>query len=304
MKPNSRRALMKFLCLVLGLILALMLALSFYVQHLLGQVHYIPQQTEESLTDTVDNLLQPDIHILLIGQDRLPGEDRARSDCMILCDFSPEEDTITMTSFLRDLYVQIPGYGANRLNAAYALGGMELLEQTLEENFGVSIDGCLEVDFQGFPQLVDLLGGVQAQLRQDEAQALNSSLGCALAEGPQTLTGQQALAYARLRKLDADGDFSRTKRQRKLLTSLLEGCRDQDSLSLLSLLEKALPLLTTDLTGPQLLKTGIALLPMLPDAQVLTRHIPADGTYQAQTIDGMSVLVPDLQANRDLLSGE
>lgn len=307
MKSNPRRTLWKLLCLLLAMVLAAMLAVSFYARHLLNQIQYIPpettQETAESPTAAVENLLDTQVHILLIGQDRLPGEDRARSDSMILCDFDPNTGTITMTSFLRDLYVPIPGHGSNRLNAAYALGGMALLEKTLEENFGITIDGCVEVDFQGFPQLVDLLGGVEIPLRPDEAQAINGTLGCTLEEGPQTLTGQQALAYARLRKLDADGDFSRTQRQRTLLTNLLEDCREMDPISALMLLEKTLPLLTTDLTGPQLVKTGLTLMPMLKSARVVTRHVPADGTYESQSIDGMSVLVPDLEANRALLAG-
>lgn len=307
MKANPLRSLMKFLCRLLALVLVLLLAASLYARHLLCQIQYVPQdtarETAESISATIDNILQKQVHILLIGQDRLPGEDRARSDCMILCDFDPEHKTITMTSFLRDLYVPIPGHGSNRLNAAYALGGMTLLEGTLEEAFGVSIDGCVEVDFQGFPKIVDLLGGADISLRADEAEAINAHLGSGLTEGNHTLTGDQALTYTRLRKLDADGDFSRTQRQRKLLTSLLESYREIHPVSALLLLEQALPLLTTDLTGPELLKTGIALMPMLSDARVVTRHIPADGTYESQTIDGMSVLVADLDANRALLSG-
>lgn len=303
MKSNPRRALWKLLCLLLGLVLASMLSVSFYARHLLRQIQYVPRETVPETEGITDILPDSQVHILLIGQDRLNGEERARSDCMILCDFDLKDKTITMTSFLRDLYVPIPGHGSNRLNAAYALGGMPLLEQTLEENFGVPIDGCVEVDFQGFPQLVDLLGGVEITLRPDEAEAINGSLGCTLEDGSQTLTGDQALAYVRLRKLDADGDFSRTQRQRTLLTSLLEGYRDMDAISALMLLEKALPLLTTDLTGPELLKTGLSLVPMLESAQVVTRHIPADGTYVSKSIDGMSVLVPDLDANRAILSG-
>lgn len=306
MKSNPLRALMKLLCLLLALVLAVLLAVSIYAQHLLRQIQYVPPETspesEAAPAATLEALLDTRVHILLIGQDRLPGEERARSDSMILCDFDPKNGTITMTSFLRDLYVPIPGHGSNRLNAAYALGGMSLLEQTLEENFGVTVDGCVEVDFQGFPQVVDLLGGVSISLRADEAEAINGSLGCSLTEGDHILTGDQALAYARLRKLDADGDFSRTQRQRTLLTSLLEGYRDMEPVSALLLLEKVLPLLTTDLTGPQLLKTGLSLVPVLKNAQVVTRHIPADGTYESKSIDGMSVLVPDLEANRAYLS--
>lgn len=305
MKANPLRVLMKFLCLLLALVLVCLLVVSSYAQYLLGKIQYVPQDTspeaEEAPAATLAQLLDTRVHILLIGQDRLAGEERARSDTMILCDFDPKAQTITMTSFLRDLYVPIPGHGSNRLNAAYALGGMALLEQTLEESFGVTIDGCVEVDFQSFPQIVDLLGGVEITLRADEAEAINGSLGCALTEGAHTLTGDQALAYARLRKLDADGDFSRTQRQRTLLTSLLEGYREVSPRSALRLLEELLPLLTTDLTGPELLRAGLSLVPMLGSAQVVTRHVPTEGTYESKKIDGMAVLVPDLEANRAYL---
>lgn len=84
------------------------------------------------------------INILLVGQNRRNGESRQRSDTMILCAINPKTGETSLVSFLRDLYVQIPGgYADNRLNAAYRFGGFELLDATLTENFGVSIDGNL-----------------------------------------------------------------------------------------------------------------------------------------------------------------
>ena len=90
------------------------------------------------------------LNILLIGQDRRPDEGRQRSDCMILCSLNPETKELSMISFLRDLYVQIPGHSDNRLNAAYVYGGFDLIKETFEYNFGVTVDGCLEVDFDSF----------------------------------------------------------------------------------------------------------------------------------------------------------
>ena len=87
--------------------------------------------------------------ILLIGQDKREGESRQRSDSMILATLDKDQGTVSLTSFMRDLYVAIPGYSTTRINAAYAYGGMDLLDQTLEENFGVKIDGNVEVDFSG-----------------------------------------------------------------------------------------------------------------------------------------------------------
>lgn len=311
--PPRRHKRLWFLCLILGLILAGMIAGTRYTQNLLSQIHYVTQEThpghaaqesETSVVQTTAAFLRQEktIHILLIGQDRLPDETRARSDAMILCSFDKDAGTVTLTSFLRDLYVDIPGYGKNRLNAAYALGGMALLDQALEENFGISIDGNVEVDFTQFSGIIDQLGGVELELRQDEADWLNQDLGTSLISGRQMLTGSEALAYARIRKLDADGDFSRTGRHRKLLTALLDSYRQMDLPGALSLMEEVFPLLTTDLSAPKILKYAVSLLPMLGDAQVQTRHIPADGTYTSQTIDGMWVLVPDLEANRAVLS--
>ncbi len=79
-----------------------------------------------------------------------------------------------MISFLRDLYVQIPGgYSDNRLNAAYVFGGFPLLMDTLHTNFGVSIDGCFEVDFSGFQSVIDILGGVDIEMTSKEAKTIN-----------------------------------------------------------------------------------------------------------------------------------
>lgn len=239
------------------------------------------------------------VNILLIGYDE--GDGNSRSDTILLCTFHKESAKLTMTSILRDLYVSIPGHGQNRINAAYAYGGRALLKQTLEENLEIAIDTSLEVDFSGFAEIVDLLGGVTLELRQDEAEMINKSTSGQLTEGPQLLNGKQALAYARIRKLDADGDFSRTGRQRKLLEAMLAEIRDAGPLTLLSLLRQAIPLIDADVSGESLLSLAAELLPILRHLQVTGQHIPAEGTYSYETIQGMSVLVADLEAARKLL---
>ncbi|MFQ9799037.1 MAG: LCP family protein [Clostridia bacterium] len=99
------------------------------------------------------------VNILLIGQDRREGEGRQRSDSMILATINKKSQSIYLTSFMRDMYVPIPGYSDNRINAAYAFGGMDLLDDTIETNFGIHIDGNVEVDFSGFKTLIDMMGG-------------------------------------------------------------------------------------------------------------------------------------------------
>ena len=118
-----------------------------------GTVPTVPVPTDPTQPEDIPEI--PDeseiygkhlVNILLVGQDRLEGQSRQRSDTMLLVSFNKSDNTITLTSFMRDMYVQIPGYKPNRLNAAYAFGGMNLLKKTLDVNFGVKVDGVVEVD--------------------------------------------------------------------------------------------------------------------------------------------------------------
>lgn len=238
---------------------------------------------------------------LLIGRDEYPGSDRSRSDSILLCTFHPQTRTLTMTSILRDLYVPIPGYRSNRINAAYAFGGMPLLKQTVEKTFQVPIDGCIEIDFASFPRLIDLLGGVTLTLRADEAEAVNSSTQSNLTEGNCILNGQQALAYVRIRKLDRDGDFSRTARQQKLLSALLNAYRNASLPQVFRLLKEILSLVETDMDTGAILNSARQFVPVLSRLQIRHQHIPAEGTFTYKTVRGMSVLAADLDAARALL---
>ena len=96
------------------------------------------------------------INILIVGQDRRAGQGRQRSDTMILVSINPETNNVSLISFLRDMYVQIPGgYMDNRLNTAYVWGGFPLLKDTLYQNFGVTVDGCFECDFFDFIDIIN-----------------------------------------------------------------------------------------------------------------------------------------------------
>lgn len=330
---GGKRAALIVLCIVLGLILAVLLGGTIYANQLMGKINRV--ENEETLSqEQLDQLLaeeeeetvadftgptvnQEDIdwgnevekvetgenivNILLIGQDAR-GNERARSDSMILCTFNKETNTITMTSFMRDMYVKIPGYYNNRINAAYPAGGMSLLNETLEYNFGVEVDGNVEVNFNHFAQVIDALGGVDVELTSAEANHINSQgVGGILTEGVNHLDGNQALAYSRIRKLGGDGDFGRTARQRKVLNSLIEEFRDADLNTMLDLVEEVLPMITTDMSNSQIISLATELFPMLAECTIVSQRIPADGAYQMTMIDGMSVLLADMDAARELL---
>ena len=239
------------------------------------------------------------VNILLIGQDRREGESRQRSDSMILVTINKETKKLSMTSFMRDLYVQIPGYSDNRLNAAYAFGGMSLLDETLQKNFGISVDGNVEVDFEGFVGCIDTLGGVDITLNQAEAAYLNDP---SLKEGANHLNGEQALRYSRIRSV-GNADYERTERQRRVLTAVFDKFKNADIATIMNTVNSLIPYLTTDMSTSQIL--GYALEVFQTGARsVESYRVPVDGGYTPAVIRGMMVLVPDLKVNQDYLKNQ
>lgn len=240
------------------------------------------------------------IHFLLVGRDAHGEGENGRSDSMILCSVDTGMKTVTMISFLRDMYVKIPGYGSNKLNAAYSWGGAELLIGTLEENFGVRVDVTLEIDFEGFKGLIDALGGVEITLTDREARHLNKNNGWALTEGTNHLDGRQALTYSRIRYLDSD--FVRTERQRNVLTALLNKYRSATIAQMLTVTDIFLDESTSNHTDEELLAYALELYPVLSQAELTTHRIPADGSFTYEKIRGMSVIKVDFEENRQLLT--
>jgi len=252
------------------------------------------------------------LRVLLIGTDAYTLKEAGRSDTMILLQVDLRDGEIRMVSFLRDLYVQIPGHGKTRLNAAYVYGGAALLKDTLQSNFHVEADRTLAVNFSLMVDLIDQIGGVTVDVSERERKQLNSILkfynthngyrakdGLLNDAGAQCLTGKQALCYSRIRKMDSD--FARAGRQRKVLEGIYERIRTMDALSLANLLTRMLPKVKTDFT----LADAVALIPTLMQLNSIGFEeltVPVAKGYQSETIHGMMVLVPDLSANQDAIS--
>ena len=239
------------------------------------------------------------LNILITGQDRRDPEGWGRSDTMILCSINAQTDTITMVSFLRDLYVPIPGHGSSRLNAAYSWGGADLLNKTLAQNFDAPIDGNIEIDFYDFVALIDYLGGVTVDLTAAEANHLNKNNGWDLVEGENLLTGSQALSYSRIRYLDSD--FVRTERQRNVLTQVLEMLHELSWSQMQDAVDMLLENSTMSFSSEELFLYTLGFYPVLSDGEIVTARIPADGTWNYATISGMSIIKADLDANKNLL---
>ena len=257
-------------------------------------------EPEDVVLETVGESIFDDtgvLNILLIGQDARPGEDRARSDTMILCSINKQTGTLTFVSFMRDMYVSIPDYCYYKMNAAYAWGDMALLNETVLVNFGVQVHGDVSVDFSAFEAVIDKIGGVNVTLTASEARYLGSRYSA----GENCLDGEAALAYARLRSI-GDGDFDRTARQRKVLQGIMEKCSQMSLAELNGLLETLLPLLDTNIAPEKLRCYATELLPILGKLTLGDGvQIPAEGTYRYAWVRDMSVLMPDLAENRKWL---
>lgn len=241
------------------------------------------------------------INILLIGQDRREDEERQRSDSMIICTLSKNSDKILLTSLMRDLYVDIPGYGENRLNAAYALGGMELLDETIEQNFGINIDGNVGVDFDGFISAISVIGNLDIELRQEEADKINENIPNPgnLVEGINSMNPEQLLDYARLRKV-GNKDYERTERQRKVLMKAFEKVKDSGLAEMVKLFNKVYPYLEIDMEYKDIL-TCISYVVFKDIDEIDSQRVPIDNAFKDEKIRGMQVLVPDLELNRQYL---
>ncbi|WP_313346674.1 LCP family protein [Sedimentibacter sp.] len=297
-------------------LIIILIIISLYVNSLLNKINrnekppVIDSAHNDSVTsrngkprvDKNDIVTEEDkdiINILLIGKDISSGEESSRSDSMIIATVNNKSNSIKLTSLMRDMYVEIPDYADNRINAAYAFGGMDLLTETVTENFHVGIDGCVEVDFAGFEKIIDKIGGVDIDLNIDEAYYLSSISGLNLKSGTNNLTGETALKYVRIRYIGHD-DYERTERQRKVLVAVFNKLKDSNIKTLLDIADDILPLVTTNLTSTQILGLATNVI-LMGVSDIETYRLPADDAFIPATVNDMSVLVPDLQKNRELL---
>lgn len=157
-------------------------------------------------------------NILVLGVDSR-GEEKSRTDSMMLVTHDKENDSVKVVSFMRDIYAEIPGYQSYKLNTAFYLGGVDLLADTLRNMFGVEIQHYAVVDFTSFEKLVDIgaPNGVEIDVEKD----MSEQIGVSLTQGQQRLNGKELLGYARFRA-DSEGDFGRVRRQQQVLAALKE----------------------------------------------------------------------------------
>jgi len=229
--------------------------------------------------------------LLLLGIDRRE-EEASRADTIMVAFIDVDEGKLSILSIPRDTYVEVPGYGYTKINHAHAYGGPELVAETVSEFLGVPVNKYVEVDFEGFKDLVDILGGVKIDV---EKRMYYSAEGIDLQPGEQVLDGEKALQYVRYR--GREGDIGRIERQQKFLRAVADQAVSIGTIfKLPSLISEIRESTNTNLT----LREMLALAKVAKDIKVSkmeTAMVPGTPVY----IDGISYWEPDEEETFELV---
>jgi LCP family protein required for cell wall assembly len=235
-------------------------------------------------------------NVLLIGTDHRDDSWNGNSDVMIVATINSDTKKIILTSFMRDLYADIPGYGVHKLNYAFAVGGAETLEATLEDNYKLSIDHYAVVDFESMADIVDLLGGVELTISDAECDMINGYLNSMDAAedalpggGTYVLNGNQAVAHMRDRYV-GNNDYERTQRQRDVLTQLFGKLDELGAEEIAGLSKELLMDVEHDFNALEIIEL-LAEIPEFADYELEENRIPYDDLYTSQG----EMLVPDFE---------
>lgn len=302
------------------------------------------EPTTEATTEATTAPTEPDygqsgkiVNILVVGQDsRGSGEESSKlADGIMLFTLNKETHTLSVTSFLRDSYVKLADYrsfvcGWNRINTAYALGysrygdvgAMEMLNETLEFNYGVKVDGNIEVSLPTAWDVIEAIGGIDVELDEDELAYLlpiQESYNNLYTErnepdritdiqlGMNTLNGDLGMAYVRMRHATpGDSDMNRTARQRKAIASVLDKLTKMSPLELNNLIDFVLSEITTNISTEDMKMYIMELTPYLVGLKLESYQIPAEGTYWGEMVelpDGVGgVLKIDFPKNKQVIA--
>lgn len=305
-KKPKRSGARRFFLVLVSLLLVAAIALGgpyFYIYSLMNQTEYNRSGHKPNVYVDSGDLLHDEkvVNILFIGVDAREEDLASRSDTMLLFSIDKINKKIKLTSFMRDTWVDIPGSGYAKLNAACTYGGAQLVMDTIEYNFNVEIDHYVLVDFDSFVNAVDGLGGVEVEITEKEAKYLRDKVHLETIQAGESvhLNGNQALWYCRIRKLDSD--FMRTQRQRKVITSLVGKAREESAGELIDLVKSVLPNVETDMDPMVLTNLAFGAFFRYVRYDLEQARVPADGTWQDATIKGQMVLKTDLGENREML---
>jgi polyisoprenyl-teichoic acid--peptidoglycan teichoic acid transferase len=297
----------KVLIIILPIIIILgsIFGIYFYVNNTIHKSTKLDEIFTDKSQEEKSQLVEEQgiFNILLCGLDSRNKDSDSRTDSMIMASIDTTKKSIKLVSFMRDMYVPIPGHGQTRLNSAYFFGGPELLMKTLNDDFNLNIQYYGTIDFKAFQSMVDSVGGIDVDIKDYELKQLNYYIKEANWNNPiylqkaglQHINGQQALSYCRIRKV-GNNDYERTERQRRVLSLLIKKAKGLSFLKLPQLLGSVLPYIKTNMQTAKLANLGYTIY-KFGTISVDTIRLPGDNMFEGMKINGADVLVPDMDKN-------
>lgn len=243
------------------------------------------------LSDAEKEMLN-NINILVLGCDEREGEKQARADVIIVATIRPEEKEVSLFSIPRDTRVSIEGHGKDKINHAMAYGGVSLITNTVENFLGIQIDHAVKVNFDGFINVIDALGGVNIDVPERMYKPLEA---IDLLPGYQTLYGEDALAFVRWRG-DGLGDYGRIARQQQFIAALTEKVKSMSIGQALQVLDAVMDSIETDMSVREMTSYATNLIGLDPE-NVHTYSFIGGSVY----INGVNYVEPDMTAIQEII---
>ncbi len=238
--------------------------------------------------------LPSQINILLLGSDRRPWDAGFRTDTIILLTVNTDLGRVNLTSFPRDLWVMLPGWGQSRINTAWTYGGYKMLKDTFQHNFGVNVDYHILIDFSSFKKFVDSLGGLTVQVAEPVAD-YRAGYWVKIPKGAVEMNADTVLWYVRTRK--TTNDIARNRRQQEVLNALFE------KLVSIDIIRKAPEIwdaydhsVKTDLTMLDVIRWLPFAAKIIKSRDIHSYAITYNHVYDWITPEGAMVLVPNKEA--------
>lgn len=294
-RPKKKRSWKK---IIIGIFLFLILfsIISFFVGKYIAE-HDTSLQSVTTETFNGAQSASGAHNILILGSDTR-GEDAGRADTIMVLQLDGPAHKPKLISFMRDSFVSIPGVGQNKINAAYAYGGADLVRQTLKENFGIDCQYYAKVDFKSFEKVIDAL--FMTGVKIDAEKDLNLD-GVDIKKGIQKMNGHVLLQYARFRK-DEEGDFGRVRRQQQVMNAIFNQLKNP-----LNLIRspyaagKAIGYTSTNISSYFIVKNLLSIARGVGGVDRLS--VPVDGSWNfGNSSYAGSILVIDNEANKAAIS--
>ncbi|WP_270550407.1 LCP family protein [Clostridium perfringens] len=307
-KPIKNRKLIITLSIIGLLIVSLVGGVATYGLTMLGKINKVDlNENNLGIDKAIDEKLSKYdgiANIALFGIDATDGN-VGRSDAIMIATVDKIHNKLKLTSIMRDSYVDIQGHGKDKINHAYAFGGHELALKTLNENFNLNLKDFATVNFSSLPKIIDSIGGIDLDIRNDELQYINNYIGDLntlnktnvsniTSTGTQHVNGTQALAYCRIR-YTAGGDGERTERQRIVLSKLFDKFSKISPTKYPSILNELMPMITTSLSSSDIL--GLAkTVASISESGLEQERFPKDNYSKGEMIHGVYYLTFDKDA--------